>query len=460
MEKSVKRTNKYVCDMTKGNEVILLLQFAIPMLIGNIFQQFYNIADTVIVGRFVGSNALGAVGAVGNFTFFFFSLCLGLSSGMGILISQYFGARDEEAVKRSIANSMYITVVVGVLMSILGTVLAKPLLVMMNTPEENIGDALVYMQIVCGATIVVAIYNTISSILRALGDSKTPLIFLTVSCGVNIVLDLVFIINFKMGVAGAAWATVIAQFVAAIGSIVFVAKKNPYLHLEKKHFQFDKRIVCQGFQLGFPIAMQNILISISCIALQTVVNGYGTVVMAAFTATSRVEQLVQQPFNSLGTAVSTFAGQNAGAGKFERVSEGCKKSVYIVAVFSLIMIAVMFVFGETIIGLFTSEPEVITLGAKGLHITSLMYIGLGMIYIMRGMLNGVGDANFAMGIGAVEVIGRVGFAYILMMIPSVGMWGVWYTNGLTWMLAGTVSVLRFLQGKWKKNAFMQKAIIK
>lgn len=445
-----KKTNKYVCDMTKGNEVKLLLQFAIPMLIGNIFQQLYNIVDTVIVGKFVGSNALGAVGSVGNFTFFFFALCLGLSAGMGILISQFFGAGDEESVKRTISNSMYITVGVGAVMGLIGAIFARPLLVMLNTPEDNFTDALVYMQIVCGATFVVAIYNTISAILRALGDSKTPLIFLIVASGINIVLDFVFVAGFHMGVAGAAWATVIAQLIAAIGSIVFGMKKNPYLHLEKQHYRCDREIIKQGFRLGLPIATQNLFISVSCIALQSVVNSYGPLVMAAFTTTSRVEQLVHQPFNSLAMAMSTFAGQNAGAGQFDRVNMGTKKCVYIVAVFSLLMVAVMHLFGNPIIGIFTGDPEVIEMGAQALRITSVMYIGLGLIYVLRGMLNGVGDANFAMGIGAVEVVGRIGFACLLMLIPSVGLWGVWYTNGFTWMLAGGISVLRCLQGKWKK----------
>ncbi len=454
-----KKSNKYVCDMTKGNEVKLLLNFAIPMLIGNIFQQFYNIVDTIIVGKFVGSNALGAVGSVGNFTFFFFALCLGLSSGMGILISQFFGAGDNEGVKRTISNSVFVTVGVGTIMGLIGAVFSRPLLIMLNTPEENFADALIYMRIVCGATCIVAIYNTISSVLRALGDSKTPLIFLIVASVINIVLDLVFVAGFHMGVAGAAWATVIAQSVAAIGSIVFGVKKNPYLHLEKQHFHCDREILKQVFRLGVPIATQNLFISISCIALQSVVNSYGPLVMAAFTTTSRVEQLVHQPFNSLAMAMSTFAGQNAGAGQFDRVNAGTKKSVYIVAVFSLLMIAVMYLFGNPIIGIFTNDPEVVEMGAQALRITSLMYIGLGLIYVLRGMLNGVGDTNFAMGIGFVEVVGRIGFACLLMMIPSVGLWGVWYTTGFTWMLAGGISVLRCIQGKWKK-VYTKHAIVK
>ena len=441
----------YVCDMTKGNAAGLLLRFAFPMLVGNIFQQFYNMADSIIVGKFVSSNALGAVGSVGSLNFMFFSLCMGLGAGLGVLISQYFGAGEDEYVKKIIANAAYITIAAGMLMSLCGIICAKPILRIMNTPQENFADALIYMRIVCGATVIVAGYNMISSILRALGDSKTPLIFLVIASGINIILDLVFILVFKMGVSGAAYATVIAQFIAMMGSIWYGIKKNPYLQLKKRHFQADLEIFSNSLRLGLPIAAQNALIAFSCVALQSVVNNYGTVVMAAYTATSRVEQFVQQPFGSLGTAVSTFAGQNAGAGRYDRVTAGCKVSVKIVVIFSLIMVAVMFLLGDPIVALFVNEPEVIKIGAKGLQITSLMYIGLGMIYVMRGMLNGVGDVAFAMLNGVTEVIGRVGFAWLLMMLPSVGLWGVWYTNGFTWAITGAANVIRVLQGKWKNK---------
>lgn len=450
-------TKKYVCDMTKGNAAGLLLRFAFPMLVGNIFQQFYNMADSVIVGRFVGSHALGAVGSVGSLNFMFFSLCMGLGSGLGVLIAQYFGAGEDDYVKKIIANAVYITAAAGLFMSLCGTLLAKSVLKIMNTPQENFADALIYMRIVCGATVVVAGYNMISAILRALGDSKTPLIFLIVASGINIALDLLFVLVFHMGVAGAAYATVIAQVLAMMGSIWFGLRKNPYLQLEKRHFQFDREILTNSLKLGLPIAAQNALIAFSCVALQSVVNQYGPVVMAAYTATSRVEQLVQQPFGSLGTAVSTFAGQNAGAGRYDRVTVGCRVSVIIVVIFSLIMVSVMFLTGDKIVGFFVNEPEVIEIGAKGLQITSLMYIGLGLIYVMRGMLNGVGDAAFAMINGVTEVLGRVGFAWMLMLLPSVGIWGVWYTNGLTWAMTGAANVVRVMQGKWKTKTMITTA---
>ena len=273
----------------------------------------------------------------------------------------------------------------------------------------------------------------------------------------NVGLDLLFVVPMQMGVAGAAWATVIAQFFAMLGSILYGYKKNEYLRLEKRHMRYDADITRKSFQIGIPVAAQNALIAFSCVALQSVVNRYGPTVMAAYTATGRVESLVQQPYNSLALAVSTFAGQNAGAGQYDRVRTGMKKSVWLVAIFSVLMIVVMWLFGEPSVGVFIDEPEVIRIGAKGLRITSTMYFGLGLIYVLRGMLNGVGDALFAMINGVTEVIGRIGFAFLFMMIPGIGMWGVWYTNGLTWGLTGLVNVFRVLQGKWVTKAVVTKS---
>lgn len=444
---------RYVTDMTQGNEIALLIKFTIPMLLGNLFQQFYNLADTVIVGQFGGEYGLASIGAVGSVNFLFFSLCMGMGAGVGIMISQNFGAGKDEYVKKIVGNSIYITLVAGILMSVVSVFFARPILTIMDTPEECMADALLYMRIVCGATFLVAAYNMISSILRALGDSKTPLIFLVVACFVNVVLDLVTVVGLHMGVAGAAIATVFSQTIAMIGSIAVGVKKNPYLQLNPSHKELNTDIIDKAVRLGIPLALQNALIAFSCVALQRVVNSFGSNVMAAYTATGRIEQLVQQPFGSLGTAVSTFAGQNAGAKKLDRVKSGCIKSVFLVAAFSALMIFVMFAFGENIIRFFTPNAEAIRIGARGLRITSLFYFTLGLIYVFRGMLNGVGDAAFALINGLIEVVGRIGFATILMAIPGVGLWGCWYTNGLTWAITGLGCVIRYMKGRWRTKVF-------
>ncbi len=444
--------NNSVVDMTKGDVTKHLLQFTIPLLVGNLVQQLYNIVDSIVVGQYVGSQALGAVGAVGNVMFIFFALCMGLSAGVGIIVAQYFGAGNYEKVKATIVNSVYVVGASGILMSILAVVLAPAILTWMNTPSENYQYALDYMRITGAATIVVAAYNAISAILRALGDSKTPLLFLAVASVLNIVLDFAFVLGFGMGVEGAALATAISQCVAAVGSVVVALWKNPFFRFQKRHFTMDKKLIKAVYELGLPVAGQNVMISLSCVLLQGVVNGYGYMVMAAYTATSRVEQLVHQPFNSLGMAVSTFAGQNIGAKQDDRVKEGNQKAMKVMMAFSVVMMGIMMVFSNWIVSLFVDETEIITMGAMGLRMTSVMYAALGVIYVMRGTLNGLGDARYALINGVCEVVGRVVFAVVLTSIPFIGFWSVWLTNGFTWIVAGAAGYIRFKQGKWMNKS--------
>ncbi len=436
-------------DMTEGKEMSLLVRFSMPMLIGNIFQQFYNMVDSIIVGNYEGANALAAVGATSSLNFLFFSLCNGMSMGIGIMISQYFGAKNEVYLRKTIANTIYIIAVSGVLMSVLGILLAKPILQFLHTPDVILADAVLFMQIVSGGILAVAAYNAVAAILRALGDAKSPLIFLIVACLINVVLDLIFVIRFGMGVMGVGIATVISQAVAAIGSLLYAVATNPYFKISREELRYDKNIIEKCVRLGLPVAAQSSLIAISCVALQSVVNGFGANVVAAFTATSRVEQLVQQPFNSLGAAVSTFSGQNIGARKLDRVKRGYYKSVVLVAAFSALMLVAAYLFGNAIMRLFVNDEVVISIGAKALKITSLLYFPLGMIYVTRGLLNGAGDAFYAMANGMVEIVGRIGFANLLVLIPAIGVWGVWWATGLTWLITGFASVFRYYQGKWK-----------
>lgn len=439
----------YVKDMTVGKPAGLLLSFMLPMVIGNVFQQMYNMVDSMIVGKYVGADALAAVGATGSVNFLFFSLCSGMANGIGIVVSQHFGAGNNMAVKKAIANAAYIMTASSILMGGLGILLARPVLLLLHTPDNIIDSSVLYMQIMCAGVLAVALYNSVSSILRAVGDSKTPLYFLMVASVLNIGLDLLFVRVFSMGVMGAGVATIISQSVAGIGSLLFAIVKNPYFKLNMDHIKIDYKIVWQCVRMGVPLAFQSSLIAFSCVALQSVVNSFGSVVVAAFTATSRIEQLVQQPYNSLGMAVSTFTGQNIGAGKMERVRQGYRKGCLIMGIFSLCMIPLAQIGGEWIMKLFVNETEVITLGAKSLKITSCFYLFLGMIYVTRGMLNGAGDAAFAFMNGVVEMLGRICLAKPLTMIPVVGVWGVWLATALTWFITGIVSVLRYFQGKWK-----------
>lgn len=439
---------KNIYSMTEGNTAKLLLKFTIPMLIGNLFQQFYNMVDSIVVGQFVGSNALASVGATGSLNFLFFSMSFGISAGVGVVVAQYFGADRMDMVEKGIINGMYLLAVVSAVMGILGVVLARVVLVALDTPAVILDDAVIYMQVSCAGILAVAAYNGVAAVLRALGDSKTPLIFMVVSCFINIALDLLFVLQFKWSVFGVAFATVIAQLVAAIGAFIYALYKIPYFRIKKENRRVERDIVLKCFILGVPIAMQNSLIAISCIFLQKVVNGFGENVVAANTALGRIEQIVQQPYGSLGAAITTYTGQNIGAGKIERVKEGYKVGFICVLVFSLIMLIPGQFFGEQIMRIFVTDSEVIAIGAKGLAITSFFYFFLGMIYVARSVLNGVGDAMYSMINGAMEVIGRVGFAVQLTMIPFIGMWGVFFTTGLTWALTGIVSMHRYHKGKW------------
>ncbi len=445
---------KSVYGMTEGSPAKLLLSFTIPMLIGNLFQQFYNMVDSIVVGRFVGANALAAVGATGSLNFLFFSMSFGVSAGVGVVLSQYFGADKSDMVGRSFANGMYLLALVSAIMSIVGIVSARAVLMLLNTPVSILDDAVLYMRVSCAGILAIAAYNGVAAVLRALGDSRTPLYFMVVSCIINIALDLVFVIVCQWSVFGVALATVIAQLVAAIGAFIYAFCKIPILRVNKECRRVKPDIMAKCFRLGFPIALQNSLIAFSCIFLQRVVNGFGEDVVAANTALSRIEQLVQQPYNSLGAALTTFTGQNMGAGKVDRVKQGHRVGVICVIVFSLLMLIPGQFFGKQIMGIFVQDADVIAIGAKGFAITSLFYVFLGMIYVSRGILNGAGDAAYSMINGLMEITGRVGFAKPLTMIPAIGMWGVFLTTGLTWTLVSLVSMHRYARGKWRNKAIV------
>ena len=445
-----------VKDMTYGNETKLLLQFMMPMLVGNIFQQVYNLADSIIVGRSVGSDALGAVGCTASITFLFFALCQGLASGAGVIVSQYFGGGEHENVKKTVANSFYIVMLSGVLLSILGVVLAETVLVLLDTPKVQLQDAVDYMQIVCAGTIAVAAYNYVAQIMRALGDAKTPLVFLLIATGLNIVLDILFVVYMGMGVKGAGYATIIAQALSAVGCFAVGFIKNPYFKLDKENIKIDLQISKLCFKVGMPLAIQSMTIAISCVVLQRVVNSFDNDVVSAFTVTSRIEQFVQQPYSSLAVAVSTFTGQNMGAGKTDRVRRALVRGIWITAVISAVMFVVSFVAGEMIVGCFVKDSaNVISIGTKGLHIISTMFFPLGIIYVTRGVLNGANDTFYAMINGVIEVCCRVGFSILFVYVFPIGIWSVWFATGFTWVVTGVSALLRYKQGVWLRRAIVK-----
>lgn len=453
--------NSKITDMTVGSPLRHILVFAVPLLIGNVFQQLYNMVDSVIVGKFVSADALAAVGTCGSMNFLFFSLSSGFAIGIGIIVAQYFGAGDERNVRSSIANSIYVLGITAITVSIAGFFVCPFILKLLHCPNNIYPAAVTYMRTTCCGIIFIAFYNGIASILRALGDSRTPLYFLILSSVINLGLDLLFVLVFKKGVFGVALATIISQAVSAVSSMIYAWHKIPYFKLSKQEMEPHSKIIASSFKLGVPMALQSSLIAVSMMMLQGVVNTFGPVVMAAYTIVMRIEQLIQQPFGSLGQAVTNYSGQNRGAGNLDRVRQGFKIATLIVTVFCIVVIPVVFFFGKYIVGLFidgTKDPQVLEIGSMAMKITCAFYFFLGMIYVPRAVLNGCGDSGFAMINGITEVVCRILFSQLLTRVVAVklfnheipiGFWGIWITTGLTWMFTSFVCLIRYKTGKWK-----------
>lgn len=439
-------------NMTTGSPVKHILIFSVPLLLGNIFQQFYNLADSIIVGKFINADALAAIGVTSSITFLFFAICNGFASGGGILVSQSFGRGDTKEVKNYIANTGYIMIILPFVVGVLAFFLANPILKILDTPKDIFEDALLYIRLMCIGLLFVSVYNYVSSILRALGNSKTPLYFLIFSCVLNVLLDLLFVCVFKQGVFGAGIATLISQLASVILCLFYAFRFNEYFRFCTKDLQFNRTVFIQTIKLGVPLSLQFSLIAISCMALQRVVNAYGAVAVAAFTATSRIEQIIHQPYQTLSAALSTFCGQNYGAKKNDRVLNGYRKTVLMMLIFTIVMVPLIQIFAEEISAIFVDEVEVINMSAKALRITSYFYVFLGMIYVVRGILNGLGDAFFALFNGIVEVIGRFTVPFILTAIPLFGLWGIWWSVGIVWFVSGFTAWIRYL---YKKNQLIK-----
>lgn len=458
-------------NMTEGRPLVLLSGFALPLLIGNLFQQAYNVADSMIVGRMLGADALAAVGATGAISFLFFSFFNGISGGCGVVTAKHFGARHDDLVRLAISNSAYIVLTASFVTGLAAFLLTPAVLGLMGTPQEILPDAVTYMRMITASAPLVAVYNYAASMQRALGDSRTPLYFLILSCLLNVGLDLLFVGSFGMGVFGAAFATMLSQLLAGLGSLAWAIRANPYFRLSRSDLIYNPAIVSSALRVGLPLALQWSLIAVSTTALQTVVNSFGAATVAAFTATNRLEQLVMQPFGSMSMALSTYSGQNIGAGRRDRIRTGFRDSLLAMLVFAGAMFLVMQFFGRTLVGLFVHEAEVIELGGQAMRITSVFYVFLGVIFVTRGVLNGVGDVFFSFLNGIVEIVGRVGFPLLLLRLckpevwraferalglsrmlepPPASVWAIWITAGATWLLSGFFCVLRYRA--WRRTA--------
>ena len=442
-------------DMTEGSPYRHILTFAGPMLVGNVFQQLYNVVDTLVVGRYVSSNALAAIGTATPIMFLCISLFGGLGMGITVVISQYFGAKDYTNLKRALSTAIYMMIVLTLLITVVGLAITRPLLNLMQAPPEIIDDAATYLYIIFGGIVFMMIYNAYVSILRGIGDSFTPMIFLIVATGINIVLDLLFVIRYDMGVAGVAIATVIAQGFSGIACYVYVKFKVPMLKIEREHRVFDKDLLRIMMRMGIPSALQMSFISVSQIAVQSLVNGYGTIVMAGYTSATKIDNFAMQPSMSIGNALGVFVGQNVGAGKMDRAEEGFKSTFVMEWVIGIFMSVMAFLFAPQLIGLFNTGADsaaIIEVGSQYLRVVGMFYVVLGTMYVFQNLSRGAGDMNMVLLTSVCNFTVRVIGAYGLAAVPWIGQEGIWWAIPIGWFVADIVGFYAYRSGRWKRFA--------
>ena len=432
-------------DLTKGSPIKLILLFSIPLLIGNIFQQLYNLADIVIVGRTLGVKALASVGAVAPLFFLILFAVAGMTNGFAVITGQKFGAGDICGVRRSVAVSTILSTIFTVFFSILCAVLMKPILFMMNVPQEIFNDAYWYIQICVGGLFTANFYNLLASVLRALGDSKTPLYFLIVASVLNVLLALLFILEFHMGVPGSAVAVIISQVFSVILCLLYIKKRFPILHLQKSDWIFKKEnfkkdfdFIMEHLNVGLPMALQFSVLGISILIIQSVCNTFGADVIAAFTAALRIEQIATMPMISFGVAVSAFAAQNYGAGNINRVRYGVVKTSIINLVLSVLMAFVMRYWGTDIVGIFigADKTSVIKIAHDYLLISTVFYFFLAQIFVFRNALQGMGKPLIPLISSFAELMIR-SFAAVYLAV-KFSYFGVFYAGPIAWVIASAV----------------------
>ena len=444
-----------VKDLTQGNVFKLILGFSIPLLLGMLFQQFYSMVDTIIVGRYLGVTALAEVGSTGSINFMIIGFCMGVCNGFAIPVAQKFGARNYKLLRKYVFNSGVLAVIFSVIMTLVVCLLCRNILGWMNTPNDIMEGAYSYIFVIFLGIPVTYLYNLLAGIIRSLGDSKTPLMFLIMSSIINIILDLVFIIVFNMGVSGAAWATVISQGVSGICCLIFMAKRYSILKFEKDELKINGHCIRRLCYMGVHMGLQYSITAIGSVILQTAVNGLGSLVVAAVTAGSKISMFLCCPFDALGSTMATYAGQNVGAKKLDRVNEGIKNSIIIGSVYSIIAFLVSIFFGKTIALLFVdgNELELLSMVSKQLIITALFYIPLCLVNVVRFTIQGMGYSTFAIFAGICEMIARTICGFIL--VPIFGFNAVCLASPIAWICAdlflipGYISVMNKMKREIK-----------
>lgn len=409
-------------DMTKGPILSAILKFTIPLFIGNMFQQFYNMADTVIVGRFVGEGALAAVGSTGTVMFLLMGFAVGMTSGFSIPTSQYYGAGDKRGVRATIGTGTILTLIIAVLLTIGSTLMVNDLLVLMNTPSDIIADAKSYLSVICLGLSSCIFYNLFSGYLRAVGNSQAPLFFLVFSAILNIILDLILIINFHMGVAGAALATVLSQGISAVLCVIYIFARVKMLIPKPSEWRIDLHIAVQQMKMGVPMALQFAITASGTMIMQTAINLFGSTAVAAFTAASKVQNLLTQGMLSMGQTMATYCGQNYGSGNVSRLKTGVKRAVQVEIVYSLLAALLFYLLLPNMVSLFfsgdTGLAELLPWARTYATVSMIFYIPLSFIFIFRSAMEGCGSALLVLCCGIVEFIARCGVAFLAMQVKS------------------------------------------
>lgn len=405
-------------DLTKGSPLKQIFLFSIPFLIGNLFQQFYNVADMVIVGRTLDPSAYAAVGATGSLVWFASGAVQALTIGFSTVTARYFGARDEEGVKRSFAAAIKLSAIISVLLAVVCTLFARPILQFMRTPDDIIDRAYGYIVWIFVGLVATALFNLLSNMIRALGDSKTPLYFLVIACVINIILDVVLIAICGMDTDGAGLATVLAQLLSGVMCIVYIIKKQPCLHISLKHFKRDLALDRVLLHVGVPMAFLNMVLSLGSVVMQFVTNGMGTLYVTSQTTGAKIESFVTQPVLSFGSAVAVFAAQNYGARQYDRVLDGGRKTVLMSMVWCVIASLIMVPFGRLFVTLLAGDVEqaIIDNGYRYIVINTLLSFVLVPLVIYKSILQSVGRTFWCMVSGFTEILGRAGLSATVMLL--------------------------------------------
>lgn len=443
-------------DMTNGTIIPKLLLFAFPIMFSSLFNLVYSLTDTIIVGRFIGSDALAAVSVTGNITYLIFALAGGVNLGSSVVMAQAYGARNQKNVKAIIVNSMLVLSIMAILFTFLGIFFSGAILKLIRTPDEIYILAKKYLLIIFAGTFGNVFYDWIAALLRALGNSFIPFLCLVFSGVLNVFLDILFILGFNMGIEGAALGTVIAQGISGFLCMIYAWNKFPEFHLEKRDWYIKIEILIRIFQIGIPAAIQDSIITFSNIVLQGVLNSYGTIVILAYGIVAKYELICMQIGDALGNSISTFVGQNMGAGKFIRVIRSVKDTIFLNFAGYAIVSPSVFLLAERCIKIFTNNNQAIEVGADFLRVYAFFFPSLGILILFQNFLRSVGDIRSTIWMGICEVIARTLFAVALPFLFKQN--GLLLVSPFTWAASMLLGIIFYRTGRWKENNIFRSSI--